>query len=57
MKGEERKGKTGRHPLQPFKSQEELMEAIDRFRRYLALLESWDTASKWKANPEDRDLN
>jgi hypothetical protein len=57
MKGEEKKGQIGRHPLQPFKSQEELMEAIDRLRRYLALLRSWDTASAWKAEPEDRDLN
>jgi len=57
MKGEEKKGKIGRHPLLPFKSQDELVEAIDWFRRYLAVLKSWDAASKWKVKPEDRDLN
>jgi hypothetical protein len=57
MRGEEKQGKTSRHPLQPFKSQEELMEAIDRLRRYLSLLRSWDDVSTSNAEPEDRDLN
>ena len=57
MRGEEKQGKTDRHPLQPFKSQEELMEAIDRLRQYLALLRSWDDVSTYNAELKDRDLN
>ncbi len=59
MRGGDREDedKTTRHRFEPFQSEEERLEALDNFKRYLRTLKGWYEVKRWEAKPEPRDLD
>jgi len=56
-KGGEDQDRTTRHRLEPFESEEERLEALENFKRYLRTLRGWYEVKRWEAKPEVRDFN
>ena len=56
-KGGEDQDRTTRRRLEPFESEEERLEALENFKRYVRTLRDWHEARRWKAKPEVRDFN
>jgi hypothetical protein len=56
-KDREDQHRTTRHLLEPFQSEEERLEALDNFKRYLRTLKGWYAVKRWEARPDVPDLN
>jgi len=49
--------RTTRRQCEPFQSEDERLEALDNFKRYLRTLKGWYELKQWEAKPEVRDLD
>ena len=53
----EEEDRTTRHGFEPFQNEEERLEALDNFKRYLGTLKGWYEVKQWEAKPEPKDLD